>query len=468
MNVEQLDTFIKVHFSADKLSASITFIRLTDDFSITVEQLRAFLQSKGIVFGFIEQVLQQICTQPLDFLREQPVVAVGESAVSGNDGYIDYLLGKVSKSEQQSSKEDIDKVDLKNIMTLENVRQGQPVARLMEPGVGEPGRTVTGDIIPAKLGKPARFKPGKNVVISEEQKTMYATIDGIISLTDRDKVNVFPLYEINGDVDYRIGNITFVGTVVIRGNVLTGFKVQADGDIRVIGGVEGAELIAGGSIEVTGGIMAGHKGFIKASGQLLRSSFIQDANVSCGGDIIVSQSIMHSQIKAGGHIICEGNRGLIVGGTVQAGTSVLARTIGNAMSTTTVIEVGVQPHLREELLELRKVIRAEAENLDKTEKALTILDQMAATGKLTPERLAMRLKFNTTRRQLIDQLDEAKSRVLEIEKSLDSTELARVEVTGQIFGGSRIVIGRYTKFIKDSAKRVSFRYYEGDIVMYPL
>ena len=71
---------------------------------------------------------------------------------------------------------------------------------------------------------------------------MYAAIDGLVTKTEKEKLNVFPVYEVNGDVDYNIGNIDFVGTVVIRGNILTGFRVKASGDIRVTGGIEGAEV----------------------------------------------------------------------------------------------------------------------------------------------------------------------------------------------------------------------------------
>ena len=46
---------------------------------------------------------------------------------------------------------------------------------------------------------------------------MYAALDGLLTKTEKGKINVFPVYEINGDVDYSIGNIDFVGTVVIRG-----------------------------------------------------------------------------------------------------------------------------------------------------------------------------------------------------------------------------------------------------------
>ncbi|MGO4375892.1 FapA family protein, partial [Paenibacillus sp. MCAF20] len=226
---------------------------------------------------------------------------------------------------------------------------------------------------------------------------------------------------VNGDVDYRVGNIDFVGTVVIRGNVLNGFRINAAGDIRVIGGVEGAELDSEGSIEITGGILGGNKGHVKA-GRNVRSSFIQEANVIAGEDILVSQSIMHSSIRAGKSIVCSGAKGLIVGGIVQAGDLVRARTVGNTMSTATAIEVGVKPEFRYELQELRTRLKQSVESLDKTDKALTILDQLAAAGQLSEEKMALRVKLSVTKRQTKVEVEETRMRILEIERSLEDTD----------------------------------------------
>src|SRR5690606_477889 len=138
-----------------------------------------------------------------------------------------------------------------------------------------------------------------------------------------------------------------------RGNVLTGFRVRTAGDIRVYGGVEGAELESDGSIEISGGIIANNKGYVRAK-RHVKCSFIQEANVFAGENIIVTQSIMHSHVRAGSTVSCTGSKGLIVGGVTQAGDRVVARMIGNSMSTATVIEVGVHPELRQELAELRR------------------------------------------------------------------------------------------------------------------
>ncbi|MFF2888101.1 DUF342 domain-containing protein [Paenibacillus sp. NPDC057967] len=461
----QLDSYLRIQTSADKLSAFLTFSRITEDFVCASSDLEQYLRSKGVVHGLRIDVLDQICRNPLAYCREQTLVAQGEAPGEGKDGAVRFVYDMEDSKQHKPAEDQEGNVDLKEVTRLKNVKRGQLIAELVEPLSGSSGMMVTGEVIPPKFGKKARFKIGKNVVQNGEN-ALYAAIDGLITITDKGKINVFPVFEVNGDVDYSVGNIDFVGTVVIRGNVLTGFRVRASGDIRVIGGVEGAELESDGSIEITSGIMASSKGHVKA-GRNVRSSFIQDGHVFAGEDVIVSQSIMHSTVKAGKNVICSGAKGLIVGGLIQAGEQVVARTLGNAMSTATAIEVGVNPQLREELLELRGNIKQLFESTDKSEKALVILDQMAAAGQLTPDRLELRAKLNATKRQTQSMIEESKVRMLEIEKMLEGTNFSRINVSGNAFGGTKVVIGRYTKHIKDSVQRVSFRLMEGDIAMVP-
>jgi len=461
----QLDSYLRIQTSADKLSAFLTFSRITEDFVCGSSDLEQYVRSKGVVHGLRIDVLDQICRNPLAYCREQTLIAQGEAPGEGKDGAVRFVYDMEDRNQHKPAEDQDGKVDFKEVNRLKNVTRGQLIAELVEPTSGSSGKMVTGEVIPPKFGKKARFKIGKNVVQNGE-KALYAAIDGLITLTDKGKINVFPVYEVNGDVDYSIGNIDFVGTVVIRGNVLTGFRVRASGDIRVVGGVEGAELESDGSIEITSGIMASNKGHVKA-GRNVRSSFIQDGHVYAGEDVVVSQSIMHSTVKAGKNVICSGAKGLIVGGIIQAGEEVVARTIGNAMSTATAIEVGVNPQMREELVELRATIKQSFESNEKTEKALVILDQMAAAGQLTSDRMELRAKLNATKRQTSALIDESKARMLEIEKTLEDTNRSKINVSGTAYGGIKIVIGRYTKFVKDSAQRVSFRLMEGDIAMVP-
>ncbi|OKP79046.1 polymerase [Paenibacillus sp. P3E] len=459
-----LSQYISITFSEDKGIAYLQFSKKDENFSCTIEDLESFLHSHNIRYGIQRDIVQRISSNPEEYFFSRVPIAIGQPSVNGTDGRV---VLTVDLEEDRKPLEMADgKVDYKDLVRLHNVLKGQIIAKVIPPQPGKTGMMVTGEELPSKPGKEAHFKVGKNVLVDQEETAMYAAIDGLVTLTDKGKINVFPVYEVNGDVDYSTGNIDFVGTVVIRGNVLTGFTVKSAGDIRVVGGVEGAELISGGSIEITGGIIGYNKGLVSA-GKNVKVSFIQDGNVVAGEDVIVSQSVMHSNIRAGKDVLCNGTKGLIVGGVVQAGERVVARTIGNTMSTATAIEVGVVPELRNEINELRQELRHLLENEDKTNKALYLLNQLANNGQLSPDKVALRVKLNATKQSHMRDEKKIKERVLEIEKMLEDTGRARVEVIKTIYGGSKIVIGRYTRFVKDPTERVTFIYSDGDISMSP-
>lgn len=460
-----LDHYISVAVAEDKLNASIQIINLPDPFPYTAQDIAVFLHQNHIRYGIQSEVLHQIVSSPGSFMGNHTVVATGDMPGPGIDGTIRFLYDSDAGKRGPAELDD-GTVDYKEVRQLTNVRKGQLIAERLPAEEGTPGKTVTGETIPPRPGKEARFKLGKNVVADGEQKALYAAIDGMVVQTENGKINVFPVYEVNGDVDYSIGNIDFYGTVVIRGNVLSGFKVKAAGDIRITGGVEGAEIEALGSIEISEGVLGHNKAIIRA-GVNLKTSFIQDATIEAGQDVFVSQSIMHSQVRAGQNVFCNGTKGLIVGGTVQAGEQVIARTIGNTMSTPTSIEVGVLPELRNELSALRQQLRQVQEGLDKTEKALALLDQLALNGQLSSDKLAMRIKLSHTKKQTVEQLNEIRERMLELETMLEDTDRAKVKAISVVYGGTKIMIGRYTRFVRDASSKVYFAYSEGDIAMWP-
>jgi hypothetical protein len=457
-----LDQLIAVTISDNKLEAYIRFLNQDDNLRLQVSDLEEYLHQHGVKYGIRRDVLSEIADNPGKFKNHPVLVAAGDPPKHGQNGQI-RLLVDLDEEIKPMLLED-GKVDYREIRNLNNVKKGQPLAERVPPTQGVPGRAVTGEVIAARDGKETNFKAGRNVVTNIEKTMLYAAIDGLLTQTDIDKLNVFPVYEVNGDVDYGVGNIDFVGNVVIRGNVLPGFKVKAAGDIRVIGGVEAGELDADGTVEITGGILGQNKAVVRA-GKRVRCSFIQDARVEAMEDVIVSQSILHSHIRAGINVICHGAKGLIVGGVIQAGKNVKARTIGNTTSTPTAIEVGLQPELRQELSALRSRYLELKNSLDKTDKALALLDQMASVGQLGPEKMAMRAKLSATKRATHNEMEQIKERMMEIEIALEDAFNASVEVTSTIYAGTKITIGRYTRFVKDSVRMVRFCIREGEVTM---
>lgn len=459
------DKIIQITLSDDKLNAYLQFMMVPDSFIITVEQLHEVIRKQNVVFGINFAHLIEVAKDPKSYMYTRTVIASGTKPIDGRNGSIKYVFDMNAAPQKPLQLED-GTVNYKELVTISNVKKDQIIGQRYLATEGTPGKSITGEILMPIQGKEARFKLGKNVYLDQDGMAVYAAIDGMVTKTDRDKINVFPVYEVNGDLDYSIGNIDFVGTVVIRGNVQPGFKIKAEGDIRITGGVEAAELEASGSIDIAAGILGQNKAKIKA-GSDIRSSFIQDALVESGNNITVSQSIMHSTIRAHNTVNCLGARGLIVGGTIQAGERVMCRTIGNAMSTATVVEVGVLPELRNELIQLRNQLKVLMENLDKSNKALSILDQLASAGQLSPDKVAMRVKLGQSKKQIISEQNDLREHILELEKKLEDTENAKVNVFSTVYGGVRIVIGRYTKFVKDPLSHCTFSLSDGEISIIP-
>ncbi|WP_162142459.1 DUF342 domain-containing protein [Aneurinibacillus terranovensis] len=450
-----LSEMIVVTISKDKLEATLDLFLDRENITMTAEELMDILREKKVTFGIEEAVVKDIAHNPHSYMGQPVVVARGKAPVAGENGRIEYTFEQIHTNKPKEREDGT--VDFYNVLTLMNINKGQMLAKKILPTKGEPGMAVTGDEIKAKDGREVHFSIGKNVLLDQEKMHAYAAIDGQISITEKNKMNVFSVYEVKGDVDFSVGNIDFVGNVVIRGNIQPGFVIKAGGDIRVMGSVESATLIAGGSIEITGGIIGHHKGYVQA-GVDLKTAFIQEGIASAEQDVIVSQTIMRSDVRAGRDIICKATKGLIVGGSVQAGERVIAKIVGNSSNTMTTIEVGVKPQLREEQEKLRNEIRESKKEIEKAEISLAYLDQMLAQlGKLPADKQNLRIKFLNSKLIAEKKIETSEDRLKEIEHLLNGPENARIECSGIMYSGTKLVIGRAVRFIKENCSRMYFR-----------
>ncbi|WP_400162999.1 DUF342 domain-containing protein [Brevibacillus sp. TJ4] len=457
---------LEVKISPDKMEAIVilkTEESQPEKLSLTEDDVYQVLQEHGVKFGIQQSVVRELCAMPTKYIDARLPVAAGVPAVPGEDGKIEYPYLDVVEPDSGPKELADGRVDFYNLTNIPNVVKGQLLARKHPATAGVPGTSVTGETIAPKAGKDAILKPGKNVVINQERTMVYAAIDGQVSFTEKEKINVFPVYEVKGDVDFSVGNIEFVGTVVIRGNVLNGFRVKASGDIRVLGSVEGADLEANGSIEIKSGIVAQDKGSIIA-GQNVKTSFIQNANVNAGNDVIVSQSIMFSTVRAGRQIVCNGAKGFIIGGVLQAGEKISARVFGNTSATPTVLEVGVKPELRTELAEITKQLQNLYENLRKTDQGLTVINQILQTsGDLPSDKRVMQVKLTNTRLVLEKEAKDLEARKKQVEAELVGESPAAIEVFNTMYPGIKMTFGKLVHFNKHEYGRTRFLVINGEV-----
>ena len=214
-----------------------------------------------------------------------------------------------------------------------------------------------------------------------------STSKGHISYANH-KVNIFQTYEVNGDVDFNTGNINFPGNVIIKGNVKNGFTVRAGGDVDISGNLAGTVII-GGNLNVK-------RGSFKARQRLKEIymyAILKMVLPLVKENIIVSEAIMHSTVRAGKKLsVIGGKKGLIVGGYTSVKEDITAKNIGSPMGTNTVIEVGVIPELVEEYKKICTELKRQQENYQKNNIILDSFKELQAKGKLSAEKNQLYLK----------------------------------------------------------------------------
>lgn len=329
--------------------------------------------------------------------------------------------------------------------------------------MGEPGIDIFGKEIPAISGKPVTIKPGKNVMLHEHK--IYATLDGQLSVTI-DSINVFPVFEVNGDLDLKTGNIDFIGNVLIRGNVPSGYTVKAGGDIHVTGLVEGAHLIAGGSIYISGGIAGSMRGSVEA-GIDIHSNYLNQAICKAGQNIIINRTILHSKVTSGGKVIVQ--NGHIIGGEIRAARSVEAIDFGNYHYVQTVVHIN-NPKIFEKETQLRQALKANNDSLMKLHMLSQRLHQrMKMVGALSDEENQLLKKQELTVKKLNMDNVEIERELSSIKEGLSlMAEESFVKAQGEIFPNTQIQFGKYAKRIQTVTPRVMVTIRNNDIISMPL
>lgn len=451
-----MDTPFQVKISRDQLVAEIELIgEIEMNESISVRSLEALLKEKNVLFGIDLEMLKQI-EEKRGGIQYPVIVAKGNSPQHGEDAYL--VVEYHQKEEKQK-----ERVNFRNILDIPSVQNGQIIARSVPQTVGKSGRTVTGKLLPARDGKPLMIRAGKNVVKDGNQ--FFATSDGQVSITNK-MITVNPVFEVNGDLDLKTGNVNFIGNVVIRGDVPGGYEVIAGGDIKIYGLVEGAQLVAKGNIMIKGGITGGNRGKIVANGSI-QANFLNQADVRAGQDVIIHSSSLHSRIEAGGSILC--HNGTIIGGVLLAGKDIHVKELGNHLYTKTDLTVGYDPSFEQKekkLLEEANELSKNVKKLDKIESVMMEASKMKE--QITDQEKELLLKQRMTKNKLLFQLSNIQKQLNVIEEEKGNRGKHCIFIYDKIHPNSSLHFGKYIKLIQTVHSYVEFYVNNSEIVFEPI
>jgi uncharacterized protein (DUF342 family) len=445
-------------FSVDILEQEMkAFIRISPPgpggCDLSRDTLISVLRNNRITQGVLEEVLQELEDSPR--YREAILVAEGLKPQNGRDAGTIFNF-EVDKSKVHLREASDGKVNFRELGLIQNVVQGQPLARRQPPEIGKPGRTVTGKMIPARSGKDMPPPLGRNVHLSDDGTTILADINGQVTYISG-KINVEEIFEVQGDVSVKTGDIMFLGNVIILGNVEDGYSVKASGNIEIRGNVGKATIVAEGDIVIHQGINAKSGGSIYA-GKNLWAKFIENATVEVGENLIVSEGLINSTVVANKKIICQGRRAAIVGGRYRACEEINAKTLGSPVGgAETLLEVGYDPKSKEKSDQLQAKAAKLKKQLDNYDKNIATLNALKQRKELSEEKEAILQDMILQREDLLAEIKSIAKDIQAINVYLNGLKAkGRISASGRIYPGVKITIKDTKEDIHNETKGLTF------------
>ncbi|MBQ7613354.1 MAG: DUF342 domain-containing protein [Spirochaetaceae bacterium] len=465
MRVAANDATITVNISDDEMSAYLYVLPPgpggTD---VTVEKIEFFLKNNRVVYGFDEQRAKDFQDMPI--YKTEYLIASGKKAQNGNDAYMKYNF-EVDRTRIRLQESQSGQIDFKELNLIQNVVAGQPIAQKIPAERGVPGTSVTGRYIEASNGKDISIPLGKNTRLADDGLTVLAEINGHVMI-NKGKIIVDPVFIVEGNVSLKTGNIEFLGSVFITGNVDDTFSVKASGNIEVKGTVGKCDLDAEGDIIISQGVIGKEGGTIRTS-KSIWAKFIQNEKlVDAGENVVVSDGILNSVVMAKQKIVCNGKRADIIGGVLSASEMIVARNIGSPTAgNDTVLNVGFDPKTKDRLTYLLNFVENNQKMLNEINLNLKVLEeQKKRRGGLQGEKEEAYEKYQTTKYTLETEIAESQTEIESLKEYLNTIKTeGKVSASGNVFAGVTINIKDFTEVVRVDCKATTF-YLDKGLVRY--
>lgn len=450
------DVLIAVDTTKDEMKASIIVSPPSMSGSeASADAIKHNLSLQGVIGQcFLEDKINEFVDNPVYNIAYEVASAI--LPVDGRDAFISYNF-ETDPKKLRAKISDTGNINYKELNQIQNVIADQPLAVKMPAERGRGGKTIFGRYLEAKNGKDIPISLGANVKLDRDGVTIKAQIDGEVMLVNG-KVTVEPVKYLDA-VNVKTGDIKFVGTVIIKGGVEEGYKVEAT-NIEVNGIVDKSRLEATGNIIVRQGIYGKGEGYVKA-GKSLWAKFINDTTVEVEENVIVTDSIVNSNVTAMKNILVKGKKAQIMGGHLLATEEICAKNIGSpGGGTETILEVGIDPRAKKRLEELQKKQADSTKDYEKYELDVQNLEQQKKLRKkLSQEKEDKLNSYKQTLEQISNDLEEMTKEIETIQAHLRELKVVgKVKAEGTVYAGVKIYIRDVLDEVKMDTKSVTFYY----------
>ncbi len=475
--LNELDQFDK-KFSEDRKPPSDepVAIRVTDDemkvfvtvqppmdasVNIDVAMVKEELGKVGVVHGLDEEAINDIFT--FGSYNVEVAVAKGTPPTDGQSASIDYKFNTSDDKKVELKADEHGNVDHRAMNLVQSVEEGTLLAVKVPAVAGQEGMTCLGNKIPVKEGRDVPLPVGENVKATEDGLGLVATISGQPVLRDG-KVSVSAVYEVRGDVNFKTGNINFKGTVVITGNVMSDFVVSATEDVEINGNIEKALIEAGGDVRVRGGMYGLGDGKIVANGSITIRS-IESGILESNTNIILQQSARNSTLLAGNDIMLNNPKGSITGGRAICGHHYDLANLGSPSFTETIVEIGVNPKLKQVYDDLTKKLEDHKVQLERVTNNIKTLKSKADS--LSDKEKDLLKKLVPAFHTLKADIEAGTAKIAFLKDKMDKLTQGRCRVRGKTYPGVKIVSPNSSMVVRSEVNHSSFYEQNEQIIVGP-
>ncbi|MBN1293724.1 MAG: DUF342 domain-containing protein [Candidatus Latescibacteria bacterium] len=446
----------------NKLKVLADYYPAQDGDSIKEEDILTKLESMGVKVGIKNDVIKNICESKIP--QYSIIIAEAIQPGTGEDAYIEHFI---DVTETKGIEREDGSIDFKNRGKVPFAKKGQKLYRKVPPTPGKPGIDVLGNEIPGLLGKDIKMPMGKGTALDQvDPNIVRSSTNGELVIQDG-FINVLEIHYVRGNVDYETGNIQYKGSVEVSGAVKAGFKVEAEGDIRIMGNVEDAEIIGGNDITIMGGFIGSGSGSIIA-GRDVYAKFVANQKIQAKRDIIISGNSHHATLTAGRSIFVNGMKSMIVGGICEAKKTVEAGYFGSNACPHTIIKVGNDPELMDRLKTVREEIDEIQVSKQKIEKNISILTRLKSNdpNQFPQEQQEILNKLEEAQQPIIQKLNELENERELLFKKIKELKLATAVAHLGVFPKVEIHIGNQWLKVEDKLRYSTFKIFEGDVVRF--
>lgn len=345
------DWFVTI--SSNRLAAFVVPnpTKVTDDpdaplvaVMVTAGAIRKQLTEQGVTHGVLSEALAAFVER--SELTSIVQVAQGEAAVEGSDARIERAEAVLAASESlEPVKLEDGSVDHHATTAQQFVEAEMVIATRVPPVEGREGQDVLGNPRPARAVKDQALESfaGQNTEVRGDE---LVTTGSGRPMERGNRIDVLPVYAVEGDLDYSVGNIDFPGDVTVRGDVRPGFSIRATGSVTVYGFTEHATIHAGGDVVLQGvvglleaddhGEDVSHDPEIVVGGDLT-ATYLHNIAVEVAGAALISREVVDCQLVTDSVKIP--SKGRIVGGLTRGKLEIECGTLGSPHGVSTHVQL---------------------------------------------------------------------------------------------------------------------------------